>query len=170
MSLSLVTDTGSYHYMCICNQPPTLCRHQLVHTQPPAPHNCCLPLYKVSGPRDTTKDPNSPCCHCRYPAMLTKNHTVVNPVDSCGLTQRDFMPLPLPWTQSCHMPLHLAVCDTRYRVTTHSHAPKIFHYQSQSIKSARSDHFFSSANTYTRIPESQLGNHGHHQRNISNFQ
>ena len=141
-----------------------------MHTPPAAPYNCCLPLYVASGPRDTTtKDPNSPCSHCRYPTMLTKNHTVVNPADSCGLTQRDIMPSPLPWTQSCHMPLHLAVCDTRYRVTTHSHAPKIFHYQSQSIKSARSDYFFNCANTYTRLPESQRIGESY-ERNISNIQ
>ena len=124
-----------------------------MHTPPAAPHNCCLPLYVASGPRDTTKDPHSHCSHCRYPTMHTKNHRVVTPADSCGLTQRDIMPPPLPWTQSCHVPLHLAVCDTTE--SQHSHAPKIFHYQSQSMKSARSDYFFNCANTYTRLPESQ---------------
>ena len=56
-----------------------------MHTPPAAPHNCCLPLYVASGPRDTTKDPHSHCSHCRYPTMHTKNHSC----HSCGLLWPD---------------------------------------------------------------------------------
>ena len=120
-----------------------LCAHHQI--QPPY----CLLSSLAARLGGVAEDPTTRCSHWWPPAVFAKDHKTSNAVNCSGLRWWGNVP---SWTQSHHMPLHLALCITRPMVTKcPSEPPPVYeclYLLSQSTKSRRGDCFLKCENTY----------------------
>lgn len=107
-SWSTIIELGSCHLLwppslCVSANDP--CYYLDTCSWPLQPSTCILLVLATTAAYPAAENPNSPYSHFKPPAVLAKNHTVVNSVKPSGLSQRDTMS---PRIQFHHMTTYLA--------------------------------------------------------------